>query len=512
MPGVLVLEDQAAVREVIAEVAEGLDMPMVLGQAASLKEARARLAEQSWDALVTDLSLGDGQSLELVAELREQGNDIPVILVSGFLTDESVQWAQRLSVAHILAKPFEPEALLKCMRAVLPAGGAAAVQRPAHKNKKLLPEIFEMDRHMGLLYRMFDEMPRYHDLPGICSSALKLAMEIIRAERGYLAIYDAQDARLNMAATQGLAQGYAASCKLDDAPFAALIRGEEELIESLPKAAQPTLCWPGVLAMHYIAVPVLQQGERVGMLCLMSWAGGRPLKSEARHLLGLLVKKLDTLLDNRATHAALESNVREALIALAHTLEERDIYTRDHSSGVSRLSVLLAREMGLDQAVVDVLRTGGLLHDIGKVGIPDAILLKPGSYTEEEYAQMKTHPEIGDSILKHMEMLKQERLIVRHHHERWDGDGYPDGLEGDAIPLIARVAGVADAIDAMMTHRVYRAATTLDYCVEQLRSGTGAQFDPAVVEAALALIGRGTIVPQPADEMPEPQGRNTPGS
>jgi len=164
------------------------------------------------------------------------------------------------------------------------------------------------------------------------------------------------------------------------------------------------------------------------------------------------------------------------------------------------MAVYFAKALGLDEETIALVRTGGLLHDIGKTGVPDSVLLKPGRFTNKEYAIMKTHPGIGDSILRNMDTLAFERQIVRHHHERMDGYGYPDKLKGEGIPLIARIVCVADAIDAMTTHRVYRQAKPLSFCIEQLRQNSGTQFDTQVVEVAIAAIEEGHVSTQAISE------------
>jgi len=188
---VLVLEDQPAVRDVIAEIIEDLEVPVHVGQAASLSEARVMLNEQHGDGLVTDLSLGDGISLDLIAELRSNHATMPIILVSGFLSQDRLQEAEKLDVKHILSKPFDSEVLLECMRkALLPDADISVVKKPSeYKDDHLLPELFEMDRRLGLLYRMFDEMPRQPDVSGVCGAALRLAMEMVHAEDGFLALF-----------------------------------------------------------------------------------------------------------------------------------------------------------------------------------------------------------------------------------------------------------------------------------------------------------------------------------
>ncbi|MDQ6953701.1 MAG: HD domain-containing protein [Mariprofundaceae bacterium] len=506
MLDILVLEDQPAVREVMTEIVQDLGVEIYVGQASSLSEARAMLAKQPWQGLVTDLSLGDGQSLALIEELREAGNDMPVILVSGFLSAERLQQAGRLNVAHVLAKPFDPEVLLDCMRTFLTVDNMDDVPIPKiqkHDNHRLLPEMFEMDRRLGLLYRMFDEIPKKRDVSGVCQATLSLALEMVHAERGFLALFERKQESLVIVANKGMNDiALTMQCALGETPFRPLIYAEEEYLEVLSSAGASQPCWPGVNDDAYVAIPVSLQGIHMGVLCLMQRKSNEPLKSEERHLLGLLMKELDTLLDNRAVHAALADSMNQTLIGLVRSLEARDRYTKDHSMRVGHLSMVFAQELGLDEETIQIIRTGGRLHDIGKVGVADAVLLKPGRYTEQEFAKMKAHPAIGDSILKNMDSLVRERLMVRHHHERMDGRGYPDSLAGEDIPFEARIVCVADAIDAMTTHRVYRMAKPLSFCLEQLRNNSGIQFDPQVVEVAVSVIENGLVHTQ-ADPTPK---------
>ncbi|MDQ6977824.1 MAG: HD-GYP domain-containing protein, partial [Ghiorsea sp.] len=319
---------------------------------------------------------------------------------------------------------------------------------------------------------------------------------MVHVQGGYLALYERNKETLVQVAFQGNApQLVEKTCHLQNTPFAPLIHANQEFIEVLPQQ-QVASCWPGIDTTAYMAIPVYLQGIPMGVLCLTNRLNTSPLTDESRYMLSLLIKKLDTLLDNRAVHAALADSMNETLIALVRSLEARDRYTKDHSSRVSLLSVQFARTLGLDDENIQLIKTGGLLHDIGKVGVADSVLLKPGRYTDQEYNIMKAHPAIGDSILKNMDTLVRERLIVRHHHERWDGKGYPDKIGGTEIPFEARIVCVADAIDAMTTHRVYRQAKPLSFCAEQLEFASGTQFDPQVVAVALEAIRQGNIFTQ----------------
>ena len=185
----------------------------------------------------------------------------------------------------------------------------------------------------------------------------------------------------------------------------------------------------------------------------------------------------------RARSQELRRSYMATVRALSNAVEARDAYTGKHAERVAAYGIALAGAAGMDLADSPQIEFGFLLHDIGKVGVPDAILFKSSSLTEEEYALVRRHPIIGSEILRDVDFLGEGKLVVRHHHERWDGTGYPDGLRGDSIPLAARVFAVADALDALTTDRPYRPASTFTRAREVVREGAGTQFDPAVVAA-----------------------------
>jgi ribonuclease P protein subunit RPR2 len=191
----------------------------------------------------------------------------------------------------------------------------------------------------------------------------------------------------------------------------------------------------------------------------------------------------------RGQRSLLQQAYREAVTALATALESKDTGTQAHSRRVQQYACELAR--AVDPHLLDdpSLEYGFLLHDVGKIGIPDRILLKPGPLTRPERRLMRTHTVLGEQLLGGVSLLQGEGLrVVRSHHERWDGRGYPDGLAGEEIALGARIFAVADALDAITSDRPYRRAGNWDRAVAELRSGAGGQFDPEVVEA---FLGRG---------------------
>jgi len=179
--------------------------------------------------------------------------------------------------------------------------------------------------------------------------------------------------------------------------------------------------------------------------------------------------------------------------ALANAIEARDSYLHGHCERLASLAVRITEVLGLPDDVLETVRLGAILHDVGKIGIPDRVLLKPGALDDEERRIIETHPVIGDKLLEPLDLLASARPIVRHHHERWDGGGYPDGIQGELIPVGARIVAVADSIEVMSSRQLYRQPRTRAEIVEELVRCRGAQWDPVVVDVALALIDSGEL-------------------
>ena len=184
----------------------------------------------------------------------------------------------------------------------------------------------------------------------------------------------------------------------------------------------------------------------------------------------------------------LEQAYLDMVQTLRYTVEAKDTYTRGHSDRVSEFSVLIGEKLGLPEDQIKTLRIGGLFHDIGKIGIPDKILLKTDKLTDDEYSEIKNHPSIGAHILGAATIFKEIIPIVKHHHERYDGRGYPSGLKGEDIPYLARIAAVADTFDAMTSRRSYRDALELQYVKDEIKKCEGTQFDPQIAEAFLDIL------------------------
>jgi putative two-component system response regulator len=220
---------------------------------------------------------------------------------------------------------------------------------------------------------------------------------------------------------------------------------------------------------------------------------------------GLVIKPFSHADLQNAVAAALERvrraehDVRERLLAptlaaaLANAIEARDGELQGHCERLGVFAVRIAQELGLEPNAVERIRLGAVLHDVGKIGVPDHVLRKDGPFTDEDRALMEIHPLIGDRMLEPLDFIPEVRSIVRHHHERWDGAGYPDRLAGEQIPRTARIVAVADAVEAMSAPRRYRAPLPRETIVSELETGRAAQWDPVVVDVVLGLIERGEL-------------------
>ena len=188
------------------------------------------------------------------------------------------------------------------------------------------------------------------------------------------------------------------------------------------------------------------------------------------------------------TNQKLEKAYMESIETLRYTVEAKDPYTKGHSDRVAQYSVLIAKKMGLSEEEQKTLLIGGLFHDIGKIGVPDTILRKPSKLTDDEYSEIKNHPSIGAHILAPATIFQDIIPIVKHHHERFDGKGYPSQLKGENIPIFARIAAVADTFDAMTSRRTYRGPVELDLVKAEIEKCKGTQFDPQIADIFLDIL------------------------
>jgi HD-GYP domain-containing protein (c-di-GMP phosphodiesterase class II) len=223
----------------------------------------------------------------------------------------------------------------------------------------------------------------------------------------------------------------------------------------------------------------------IGLLMAALWAGGVGPLAAILILLPLLIARW-AIQQHADEYAAYEATIR----SLVRAVEAKDLYTRGHSERVAKASVLIAHQIAMREDRVDALRYAGILHDVGKMGVPTSVLRKSGKLSAEEFEAIKQHPVLGLEMVHNIDFLAEAHAGILHHHERMDGRGYPHGLVGDQIPEFARVIAVADAFDAMTSTRSYRDARPVDEALLELRRWAGSQFDPVMVQALISAVER----------------------
>ncbi len=242
-----------------------------------------------------------------------------------------------------------------------------------------------------------------------------------------------------------------------------------------------------------LAVPLSAKGKIIGVAEVLNKKHGDTFLKEDIELFETLARHASVAMENAKLYQDINELFYNSIMTLVSAIEAKDEYTKGHTERVTKYSVIIGNKLGLNEIEMKNLELSALLHDIGKIGIPDNVLLKPGKLTDEEFEMIKTHPSKGAAILSHIKSMKDIIPGIRHHHEYYDGRGYPDKLKGEEIPLIARIISVADSFDAMVTDRPYRKGLPIEEAARRLKENKGTQFDPHIVDTFITLLEDGEI-------------------
>jgi len=336
--------------------------------------------------------------------------------------------------------------------------------------------------------------------------AIATLVEMFAAERGFLIILDAEGELAFKVAI------HAAGGEIDDATS----QISHSLVEEVVRTTNPVLLQnalederfrakSSVLALELrsaMCVPLIGRRGVQGAIYIDNRIAAGRFSQADLELLSLFANQAAIAIENSRLYQATQDMFLNMTLALADAIEQRDQYTGEHVLRVVRYSVMIGGALGLAKAEGDALRLSAILHDIGKIGVADSILRKPGRLSEEEFSTIRGHPTIGGRILDHMgQQLADVIPGVRHHHERIDGHGYPDGLHGDQIPQSARIIAVADAFDAMTTDRPYRPGLPVEAALQEIRINLDAQFDRDIGDAFLAAYGARPAGPAAKEEI-----------
>lgn len=356
-------------------------------------------------------------------------------------------------------------------------------------------ELLERLTEAETLLEIGRELAQTLDMQRVLELALERVERIVAAETSSIWECDPDQKELYFRVVRGRAAEDIRHLRI---PFgqgivgAVAASGKAELIEDVRKDPR----WKGDSTPHFdtrgmMAVPLISRGRVVGVLQLLNAVGRERFEESDLRQMQHFAGSLAHALENARLYARQRRIFVETVIALAEAVERRDPYTGGHLHRVVAYSLALGEALGLDLDALEELRLGATLHDIGKIGVPDAVLLKAGPLDETEQEVMRRHASDGASIVSRIADLRPLVPIVRNHHERWDGSGYPDGLRGDQIPLAARIVSVADTFDAMTTSRPYRKSLPSEKAAQEIQRVAGTHLCPTVAGVFADLYRRG---------------------
>ncbi|MEW6097506.1 MAG: HD domain-containing phosphohydrolase [bacterium] len=380
------------------------------------------------------------------------------------------------------------------------------------KNKELEEELDEMTEELSLAY---EELSLVYDVSHSVGAMLNVdrlpievlnkAMNILDTKYGYLMLFDEEDFKLKIKAAIGFEpeklEKFRTAFKAEEGISGEAVRNGKFIIHDNIQSSK--IIHEHILGINNIlCVPMKYKDEPIGIITLCDKRSGKPFFAPDARLLFALATLVATTIQNARFFSQLQDLFITTVSSLSSAIDEKDAYTHGHSKRVTELVLNIADALNMSEKDKNILELSARLHDLGKIGVSEAILSKPGKLNDEEWKIMKAHPLKGVKILQPVEeevidtlvAVREARLLVpkediqniipgiKHHHERYDGKGYPDGLQGEDIPLIARIIAVADAFDAMTSKRAYRDAMSEEKALEELRKNAGFQHDPNIVE------------------------------
>lgn len=462
------------------------------------RSALEKLEKRHYDYVFLDIMLPGMTGMDVLKTLQGRQKLINVIIMTGYPSMEIAIDAMHHGASDFLVKPFGFQDIKLTLNRIQRLHSLMKRNWELHQELEKKKEVEELNRqlekrikHQTLLYSIIDSLSKINRSDDLYQFLVQKAAQSCSASKSCFLFYDDSSPLLLVLAQQGmngLRPGTRAGLLTDENGRPTLDTGflHHHFGTSNGKgiALDRVTHQPGL-----VVVPFKIRSEPFGLLIVGDKSGAVPFDREDQLVLGFLAEKTALNVENIALYDNLKQSFIATLLSLVSAIEAKDAYTQQHSTRVTEYAVRIANRMGCDGEEIEMLRSTGPLHDIGKIGIKDNVLNKPGRLTDEEFDLIRAHPLIGVNIVTPLGLEEQELRIIRNHHERWDGRGYPDRLKGEEIPFFARILAVADSFDAMSSDRAYRSALPLDICLRELRENSGTQFDPRVVEAALPVLG-----------------------
>jgi len=461
-------------------------------------EALKIFENENVDCCFTDINMPEMNGLELAENIRKRDSTMPVIVMTGYPSLENTIQTLKNGVVDYLIKPVNLRQMELCMLRVMQQRGLFVENvllkeevKSKERLEKLNRELMYKVDELNILNKIMGSFTTTVSTTDVFRRAVDVSLEITHADHCMFYVINESVGQPFEVASAGDREGG----KEEDASILSRVIMEvaSDQIPLLISENNGVRGLPRELLSVMIA-PLKIREKVFGVLTAFICRGAVRFSEKDLYYLSFMAQSAAHSIENLALYENIYENLFATLYAFVNAVEARDLYTRQHSSRVTGISLILGKQLGCTIEELDILNFAGHLHDIGKIGIRDDILLKPGKLTTQEFKKIKEHPAIGANILEQLGMWEKERQIIRCHHERFDGTGYPDGLKGEQIPFLARILSVADVYDAMASDRAYRKRMEEEIILKVINEGAGTQFDPDVVAAFKHEYDQGTIL------------------
>lgn len=490
---VLFVDDEESILEIVAEYFTHKGYKVLT--APNGAEALKAIAGRHVDCCFTDINMPEMTGLELAERLRSMDNTIPVVIMTGYPSLDNTIRTLRNGVVDFLIKPVNLSQMELCLKRVLRERGlfienVLLKEELESKNKieQLNRELVAKIDELNILNQIMSEFAKPSSSRDIFRKIVDMAASLKKSSSAnFFIINDEMTSPILVASSSSRAKS---SPSEERRVIEVLKDGVPLLIPELGKeeaAAAET--------GSFMLVPLKIREKIFGVLTLSSGTSSEEFNFRELYYLSFIANKAAYSIENLALYENIYENLFSTLYAFVTALEAKDTYTQKHSKRVAELSIMIGKEIGCSQEELEILNIVGQLHDIGKIGIRDEVLLKPGKLTDEEYEIIKQHPAIGANIVGKLGFWNREMEIIRYHHEKYDGTGYPDGLKGENIPFLSRILSVADSYDAMASNRAYRKRLSDEEILDILKKGSGTQFDPVIVHLFISMLENARISP-----------------
>ena len=478
---ILVVDDYLPTRNLIIETLSQSSQ-FQISEAENGQDALHLFDEDNFDLVISDIMMPGMSGMDLLHLIRERNPSAMVIMITGNPTTDLTVNAIKKGAVDFLTKPFDIDELLYKVDIHL----RQKEMLYEEASGKIIEQNILSDKRdelskQGYIYDSIEDSPMDND--AIFQKIAELALKLVDGEVCSILLFDEQDNEFHEKVvkgnTDGSYQNYTQSPALKMVYNEVIERKEAVLINSNdhPEVAPSLICAPLMIRKNILGILSIRKKKNREVFS----------KKDLHHILSL-TKRASLNLENKILYESIYFNIMDTLKSLISSIQARDQYTEEHSRRVTDEAVRLAVSMNCSLKDQESLKIAGILHDVGKIAVPDSILLKAGKLSQEEYMIIKNHPTVGENILKPILLLDKERRIIQCHHERWDGGGYPIGLKGNDIPLLARILSVADSFDAMTNNRPYRSAMPKEEAIQELVANKNTQFDPDVVDAYIKIL------------------------